>query len=237
VSSPARRRCPAERSISDRHPVTALVSEGFRARVEACNLRWHRPTTEIEGCVEGEVSGRELTAAIVVAALLSAVAEAGQKTDTEILRDVFQNIHQAAIFTIFDNVDAAVTNGVVTITGVVTMPHKRSDIEKRLSGISGVRKVVNEVRVLPVSRSDDELRYKVARAIYRHPSFWSYAAMLNPPIRIVVEHGQVTLRGVVASEMERVLARSLAASLTAGQVRNELVTGQQTIRATASKMD
>jgi hyperosmotically inducible protein len=34
--------------------------------------------------------------------------------------------------------------------------------------------------------------------------------MANPPVHIVVEHGRVTLTGVVQSEVERTLARSLA---------------------------
>ena len=36
--------------------------------------------------------------------------------------------------------------------------------------------------------------------------------MPHPPIRIVVEHGAVTLTGVVPTEVDRTLARSLAAA-------------------------
>ena len=34
--------------------------------------------------------------------------------------------------------------------------------------------------------------------------------MANPPIRVVVNRGRVTLEGVVQSNVERMLARSLA---------------------------
>ena len=64
--------------------------------------------------------------------------------------------------------------------------------------------------MLPVSQFDDELRYRIARAIYGNPSFWNYAIMPNPPIHIIVEHNRVTLSGVVQSEVDRMLARSLA---------------------------
>ncbi len=70
--------------------------------------------------------------------------------------------------------------------------------------------VVNHVKVLPVSQFDDQLRYRIARAIYGNSNFWNYAIMANPPIHIVVEHGRVTLTGVVQSEVDRMLARSLA---------------------------
>ena len=56
-----------------------------------------------------------------------------------------------------------------------------------------------------MSIHDDELRHRVARAIYGDPAFWRYAAMANPPIHIVVEHGRVTLTGVVPTDVDRLL--------------------------------
>ena len=44
-------------------------------------------------------------------------------------------------FTIFDDVSASVKDGVVTLTGKVTMPYKRDDIEKRVAKVDGVREV------------------------------------------------------------------------------------------------
>ena len=54
----------------------------------------------------------------------------------------------------------------MTLTGKVTMPFKKLDIEKRVAKVSGVRRVVNRIAMLPASPFDDELRYAVARAIY-----------------------------------------------------------------------
>src|SRR6185503_7467690 len=50
-----------------------------------------------------------------------------------------------------------------------------------------------------------------ASSIYNNSNFWNYAIMPNPPIHIVVEHGRVTLTGVVQSEVDRMLARALSA--------------------------
>ena len=48
--------------------------------------------------------------------------------------------------------------------------------------------------------------------------------MVNPPIHIVVERGRVTLEGVVNSEVDRMLARSIASSFQAFSVTNNLKT-------------
>jgi hyperosmotically inducible protein len=104
------------------------------------------------------------------------------------------------------------------------MPYKRNDIAKRVSKVDGVREVRDEITVLPVSQFDDELRYRIARSIYGNSNFWNYAIMPNPPIHIVVEHGRVTLTGVVNSNVDRMLAQSLATQFGAMSVTNALKT-------------
>ena len=161
---------------------------------------------------------------ILAAFLLSVPAQAQDRGDGQLVHDIAREINRYARFTIFDDVNGTVENGVVTLTGKVTMPYKRLDIGKRVSGVYGVREVQNQIDVLPVSPYDEELRYKIARAIYRNPSFWHYASMANPPIHIIVEHGRVTLTGVVNSDVERMLARSLATGWGELSVTNQLRT-------------
>ena len=48
--------------------------------------------------------------------------------------------------------------------------------------------------------------------------------MANPPIRVVVNRGHVTLEGVVQSNVDRMLARSLASGFGAFDVKNLLKT-------------
>jgi hyperosmotically inducible protein len=73
-----------------------------------------------------------------------------------------------------------------------------------------VREIANKISTLPVSTFDDQLRLTIASQIYRDPMFWNYAIQVNPPIHIVVEHGRVTLSGVVNSKVERRKAESIA---------------------------
>ena len=151
-------------------------------------------------------------------------ADGVERKDFQVFNDVANSVERYTQFTIFDDVSASVKDGVVTLTGKVTMPYKRNDIEKRVAKVDGVREVRNEITVLPVSQFDDELRYRIARSIYGNSNFWNYAIMANPPIHIVVEHGRVTLTGVVQSNVDRMLARSLATQFGAFSVTNELKT-------------
>ncbi len=172
--------------------------------------------------------------AVVLMAATPALAQAERK-DLQVFNDVSRAVLRYASFTIFDEVAADVTDGVVTLHGRVTMPYKRTDIERRVARIDGVRQVDNRITVLPVSQFDEQLRVAIARAIYGNSSFWHYAAMANPPIHIVVERGHVRLTGVVHNEVERMLARSLASSFQAFSVKNELRTDAE-VRATLEKL-
>lgn len=155
----------------------------------------------------------------------SAFADVPERKSLQIINDVSSEVRKYTRFTIFDDVRIGVAeDGVLVLTGRVTMPFKKDDIGRIASRVDGVSMVRNEIAVLPVSPYDDDLRYRIARAIYGNANFWHYAAMANPPIHIIVERGHVTLTGVVNSNVERMLARSLATTFGAFSVKNELKT-------------
>jgi hyperosmotically inducible protein len=164
-----------------------------------------------------------LIAALLVVFAISAPAWAGED-DLQMFRKIEKQVLQYPHFTIFDSVNAQIDKGVVVLTGKVTMPYKRADIERRVSRLDGVVTVDNRITVLPVSQFDDDLRFRIARAIYGNPNFQPYAFSVNPPIHVIVEHGRVTLEGVVNSNLDRVLARSIAGGFLAFDVKNELKT-------------
>jgi hyperosmotically inducible protein len=169
--------------------------------------------------------GSMVTAIVLAASIVHAAPSAdGNRKDFQIAKDIATSVQRYTRFTIFDDVSGNVKDGVVTLTGKVTMPYKRDDIEKRVKKLDGVRDVRDEITVLPVSQFDEQLRYRIARSIYNNSNFWNYAIMPNPPIHIVVEHGRVTLTGVVQSDVDRMLARSLASQFGAFSVTNALKT-------------
>jgi hyperosmotically inducible protein len=176
--------------------------------------------------MEAPMITRLLTAAALIGAL-SAPAQAAEPENLQLFRDVQKQVLRYAWFSIFDNVETQVNDGVVILHGKVTMPYKRSDLERRVAKVDGVKQVVNKIDVLPVSQFDDRLRMQLARAIYGNPNFRPFASMVNPPIHIVVERGRVTLEGVVNNNVDRMIATSIANSFLAFDVKNELKTTQE----------
>ena len=165
-----------------------------------------------------------ILATVIVLLAMSAPAWATDRENLAIFQDVSRQVLRYPRFTIFDSVHAEMHEGVVTLSGRVTMPFKREDIARRVANVEGISQVRNEVTVLPVSQFDDELRLRIARAIYGNPHFWNYGMMVNPPIHIIVENGHVTLDGVVNNNTDRMIARSIASSFTAFSLTNDLKT-------------
>ena len=169
------------------------------------------------------------TAVLFVLALGSTLAFAEpERKKLQVFEDIEQQVNRYYLFTIFDDVNVAIDeHGVVAMTGHVTSPHKSREIAKRVAGIEGVSGIDNAITVLPVSRYDDQLRYGIARAIYRNANFWRYGVGASPAIHIVVERGHVTLTGVVASQVDRQLAETLARQSRAFSVTNRLRTTEE----------
>jgi hyperosmotically inducible periplasmic protein len=90
--------------------------------------------------------------------------------------------------------------------------------------IEGVERVENRIEVLPTSGNDDRIRRDVFNAIYRYAPLQHYGVGSNRPIRIIVNHGNVALEGVVDRESDKNMA-GLRANGVPGvfSVRNNLV--------------
>ncbi len=172
---------------------------------------------------------RKLGALVVGLTLSAAVATAAvDKKDFQVIKDIQNTVNRYTHFTIFDDVSARIDNGVVTLSGAVTMPYKKSDIVKRVAKVDGVVKVQDRISVLPTSMFDDQLRYRIARAVYRDPSLQMYGIGPNPPIHIVVDHGHVTLTGIVNSDFDRTVAGSIVATqFGVMSLKNELKTDKE----------
>src|SRR4051812_14406020 len=134
------------------------------------------------------------------------------ENDALLANQVASRVRRYVSYSIFDDVNIGVEQGVVTLSGRVTMPYKSDDLTRIVSRVDGVQEVRNELATLPVSIGDDRLRSSIARKISRAPVSSNYAVQVTPPIHIVVERGRVTLTGAVASEVERVKAEMIVRS-------------------------
>src|SRR5215212_8145540 len=90
----------------------------------------------------------------IVLSAQGAFAQPAERKDLQVFNDVAKTVNRYDRFTIFDDISAEVKDGVVTLEGKVTMPYKKSDLEKRVAKVDGVTRVVSKVDVLPVSSWD-----------------------------------------------------------------------------------
>ena len=113
----------------------------------------------------------------------------------------------------FNFVTASVEDGVVTLNGETRTEVDRDSALALVDTTPGVKDVVNNTKVAPVSFFDDDIRIRALRAIYRDPVLSRYAIDPAKPIRIVVDRGTLSLYGVVGSAMDKQIAGMRAAQV------------------------
>ncbi len=124
----------------------------------------------------------------------------------------------------FNYIAVGVKDGVVTLSGYAVWDVPKDTALDIVAHMPGVKDVVNDVNILPLSNFDDSLRLRTARAIYRDSVLGRYSTDPADPIRIVVDNGHVTLYGTVESAMDKTIAGMRANGVSgAFSVDNNLV--------------
>jgi hyperosmotically inducible protein len=127
---------------------------------------------------------------------------------------------------VFDHLAFQVNGDRVVLTGHVSWPTLKTDAERAVRGVEGVKQVDSAIAVLPVSPNDDRIRLAAYRAIYGHSMLARYRLNPHPPIRIIVENGNVTLKGMVGSDMDKAIVHMQANGVPgAFSVVNDLQVG------------
>jgi hyperosmotically inducible protein len=108
--------------------------------------------------------------------------------------------------TAFNALTIGVQNGVVTLGGVAYGPMDKDSAVSLVENYPGVKDVIDNIEVAPLSPMDDRIRIAVARAVYGAPQLNRYAMDPAKPIRITVVNGNVTLSGVVDSQGDKDVA-------------------------------
>lgn len=103
----------------------------------------------------------------------------------------------------FQAIGVQAQNGVVVLSGHAAGPIAASDALAVAENTKGVKDVVDNIQVDPVSNMDDEIRVREYRAIYGFPSLNKYAIDPMKPIRIQVANGHVTLYGTVDNQADK----------------------------------
>jgi hyperosmotically inducible protein len=129
---------------------------------------------------------------------------------------------------VFDAIGVHVENGVVTLSGHSHDYPNRDAALATVAMTHGVKDMVDNIEVDPLSQMDDRIRFDVARAVYGFSTLNKYALDPQMPIRISVQNGHVELYGTVDSQADKDMA-NLRANGVAGvfSVKNYLQVANQ----------
>lgn len=129
---------------------------------------------------------------------------------------------------VFDAITLKVENGLVTLGGHVHNYPNRDSALALVATTPGVKDMIDEISVDPISLMDDRIRIDVARAVYSYPTLNKYAIDPAMPIRISVQNGNVELYGMVDSEADKDTAYIRANGVPGVfSVKNELQVANQ----------
>ena len=142
---------------------------------------------------------------------------AGPQNESPLARQVRHKLLTLPYYTIFDDLSFQVNGSVVELDGACP-PEPPWDIKKAaedaVKEVPGVTQVVNNIKELPLSPMDWQIRRAEARAIYGDAQIGTrYGYQALPSIHIIVENGHVTLEGVVDDQFDDTLIRTRANSV------------------------
>ncbi len=123
--------------------------------------------------------------------------------DERIARAVRHELVSQPYYGMWDWLAFRVNNGTVELVGETRALGLRRDAVNSVKRIEGVKQVVDRITELPPSAMDDEIRHRVARAIFEWGGLSRYSWSAAPGIHIIVNSGRVTLEGVVDSQSDK----------------------------------
>ena len=138
----------------------------------------------------------------------------GPENESQLAKQIRHKLLTLPYYTIFDDLAFRIDGSVVTLEGACP-PEPPNDIksaaERAVKEVPGVTQVVNNIKLLPLSPMDWQIRRAEARAIYGAPGIgMRYGYQALPSIHIIVDNGHVTLEGVVDNEFDKTLIRTRA---------------------------
>jgi hyperosmotically inducible protein len=139
---------------------------------------------------------------------------AGPENETQLAQKIRHELVMLPYYSIFDDLAFRLNGTVVTLEGACPPDPPwdiKKDAENVVKRIPGVTQVINNIRELPLSQFDWQIRRAEERAIYGDPQIGTrYGYQALPPIHIIVDNGHVTLEGVVDNQFDDTLIRTRA---------------------------
>ncbi len=170
-----------------------------------------------------------------------------QDDTSRIVSEVQKQIGSLPDYSVFDWITFGIQGKTLILKGYASRPILKEEVGRVVKGIHGIESVDNQIKVLPPSNNDDQIRVSVYNRIYGTPSLSKYNAnqggirggntvarmaggiTVDPPIgfhaiHIIVDNGHVTLYGSVLNSGDATMA-TMQANTAPGafSVDNDLV--------------
>jgi lipid-binding SYLF domain-containing protein len=150
------------------------------------------------------------------------------RPSNELARNIRSELLELPRYGVFDWLEFQIaSDNTIILRGQVRNAETRQQAETVTKNISGVSSVRNEIEILPVSQTDEDLREAVYKAVYSG-QLARYSTNANRPIHIIVNNGRVTLKGSVETINDRNFAAAQARTVSGAiEINNELLTDEK----------
>ena len=113
---------------------------------------------------------KSILMSVAMALAVSPMLLSGATSDrSQTAEQVRKRIVKTPFYSIFDNVEFTLNNGELILTGEVSRPVVRTTIGKSTSRVAGVDRVINSIKVQPVSFYDNRIRRAMVHQLYGSP--------------------------------------------------------------------
>jgi len=160
-------------------------------------------------------------------------SESSQGDTSQIVSQVRKQITSLPDYSVFDWITFGIQGKTLILKGYASRPVLKQEVGRVVKGIQGIESVDNQIKVLPLSNNDDQIRVAVYNLIYSSPGLGKYNAnqgglrgggtlarmaggvTVDPPIgfhaiHIIADNGHVTLYGSVLNSGDATMAKMRA---------------------------
>lgn len=156
---------------------------------------------------------RNIIAGIIAITAVSFGGAIAQDSTVQLEQKIQKEILRLPRYELFDYITFEVKGDTVYLDGKVKNAVNKNSAENIIEDMDGVSKVVNNIEVLPLGSFDDSIRRSLVRSISRTANMSRYISYVNPPVRLIVDGGHITLEGIVGTDTDRDLMYIAARSV------------------------